>query len=245
MKIKLLSWLVAAVLMLNVLPAHSVAKRDVNDPVLREIINEMSKKLPKFINKYGETVFVEDETLTRGAFIQAIYEYDKKTKQAAPEPSSAPKVSEISRQEFDALKSKVASLESSLKSSSKSQGTSEKADIFALIADLQPNMPAILDNSLKNSKVFRELENKVAAVAVGGGKDAAASASLLKNVDNVNARVDALAKQVENLERKQMASSFSSKQDSGASSSSPAKTGATIATISLGITMIAALFVAR
>ena len=50
---KFFSWLAAAAVICNAFtPSFATAKRNVNDPVLREIINELSKKMPKFIDKY-------------------------------------------------------------------------------------------------------------------------------------------------------------------------------------------------
>ena len=71
--------------------------------------------MPKFIDKYGETVFVEDEPITRGSLISAIYEYDKRTKSTSSGAvaGDSGKVS-ITRQEFDTLKTKVASIEKKL-----------------------------------------------------------------------------------------------------------------------------------
>jgi hypothetical protein len=57
------------------------AKRDVQDPVLREIINNFGNKIPKFTNKYGYSVFVQDGSVTRAdlitAFMNTIKELEK------------------------------------------------------------------------------------------------------------------------------------------------------------------------
>lgn len=190
---KLLSCLIAAALIVNASPVFSAAKRDVNDPVLREIINELSKKMPKFIDKYGETVFVEDEPITRGALISAIYEYDRRAGGgAAAVPETSSKVS-ITRQEFDSLRNKVASLE---KTSSSRTASGGNADVVTLIANLEPNMPMLLDNSLKNSKVFKELQQQV--LAGGGAKGGTVlSATVTKDITNLNTRLDTLAKKID------------------------------------------------
>jgi hypothetical protein len=201
---KFLSWLAAAAVICNMMSlSFAAAKRDVNDPVLREIINELSRKMPKFIDKYGETVFVEDEPITRGALISAIYEYDKRTKSAAGAVEAAPattgSVSQITKQEFDALRTKVTALEKSgVSSSGKSQKSGGNVDMIALIADLEPNMPMLLDNSLSNSKVFKSLQQQVAS---GGGKAAGnVSFASVKDVSDINGKLDLLTKRVTTAE---------------------------------------------
>ena len=57
-------------------------KKDVSDPVLQEIIESFKVRIPRFINKHGNNLFVEDEPVTRGSFISALYEYDKSLKSA-------------------------------------------------------------------------------------------------------------------------------------------------------------------
>lgn len=198
---KIMSWLLAAAIVCNACSfSFAAAKRDVNDPVLREIINELSKKMPKFIDKYGETVFVEDEPITRGALISAIYEYDKRTKASgvAEASSSAGSVSQITRKEFDSLKTKVASLEKSGTTAAKppARTVDGNVDIVALIADLEPNMPMILDNSLNNSKVFKALQQQVASNKPSGKETFAST----KDVTDINTKIDLLTKRVNTAE---------------------------------------------
>lgn len=226
---KLLSLAVSAFLIFNASAVFAAAKRDVTDPVLREMINEFSKKMPKFIDKYGETVFVADEPVTRGSLLSAFYEYDKRLKTSPLDVSAT-----VSKQDFDALKNKVTLLE---KSSSTAQGKASggSIDTVKLISELEPNMPTLLDNSLKNSKVFRELQSQV---STGGGRGTGTGgsgnyASINKEIVDLNERVDMLSKKLDSN------AGVSSEEKSSSMS------GATIATISLGITMIAALFVAR
>jgi hypothetical protein len=134
------------------------AKRDVQDPVLKEIINEIGSKIPKFTNKYGESVFVQDGTVTRGDFITALYEYNK-TSKGAPTIPAGMNTQAISKKEFDVLKNKVALLEK--KDLPSNEKKKDNTDIVKLISNLEPNMPMLLDNSLKNSKVFNELQQQV------------------------------------------------------------------------------------
>ena len=194
---KLLSWIVAAAIVCNMSSvSFAAAKRDVNDPVLREIINELSKKMPKFIDKYGETVFVEDEPITRGALISAIYEYDKRIKSATETPAAG--VSTITKQEFDALKAKVSNIEKSGAASAKAATPSKggTVDMIELIADLEPNMPMILDNSLNNSKVFKSLQQQIA----GGGSGKSSGKDNSKEINDMNSKIDTLAKRVDSAE---------------------------------------------
>ncbi|MDR3256543.1 MAG: hypothetical protein LBT18_02670 [Endomicrobium sp.] len=311
MKIKLLVWFVTGIFFLNtVSPAFSAPKKDVRDPVLREIINELGSKMPKFTNKYGDSVFVEDEPLTRGAFISALYEYDKKIKGSIQvETSVNPKGQLVSRQEFDSLKNKVSLLEKT--GLSLGSGTSKDVDIVKIISDLEPNMPMLLDNSLRNSKVFKELQQQVLDNSGSGTGSVYASAtpsqkevieikkSLLQiqssyvalskrindlglkgvnrasassgdiNVDYFNKQLDDIRKvvvgvpsandlqreidkskiqvraDIERIEKRLSHIFGSSKSSVIGESSSGSRSSTKIATLSLGLTMIAALFVSR
>jgi hypothetical protein len=153
---KKLFTLLLTVLMLANSLAFAVDKQDVKDPVLKEVINKFDTKMPRFINKYGENVFVADENMTRASFLQALYEYDSKNK-----PGSA--ASAVSRQEFDALKARLASVEKggTLKAGTALATTGGAVDTVALITELEPNMPMLLDNTLAQSKVFQELKTQV------------------------------------------------------------------------------------
>ncbi|MDR1195022.1 MAG: hypothetical protein LBL00_00925 [Endomicrobium sp.] len=196
---KIISWLAAAAIVCNACSfSFAATKRDVNDPVLREIINELSRKIPKFIDKYGETVFVEDEPITRGALISAIYEYDKRTKTSTEE---AVPVSQITRQEFDALRAKITTLEKSKAAPAAAKSSGGNIDIIALIADLEPNMPMLLDNSLKNSKVFKSLQQQVAEGGVKPlPKDAVSYAAVSKDMKDMNVKLEQFSKRLDSTE---------------------------------------------
>jgi len=191
---KILSLLAAAALLSTSLsPAFSAAKRDVNDPVMREIINELAKKMPKFIDRYGETVFVEDEPITRGTLLQAIYEYDKKTKGTAADTPVPVAVVSITRQEFDDLKGKVTALQKQPAAPAKAS-----LDTDSILAEIKPNMPQLLDNSLKSSKVFKDLQQQVAANAKNSGTSAQA-ASVTQDLNDINARLDNLSQKISGM----------------------------------------------
>ncbi|MDR2426055.1 MAG: hypothetical protein LBD46_02575 [Endomicrobium sp.] len=211
---KIISWLAASVIICNMCSfSFAAVKRDVNDPVLREIINELSRKMPKFIDKYGETVFVEDEPITRGALLSAIYEYDKRVKSSitaeeAVSSVSTESISQITRQEFDALRAKIMTLEKSRSASSPaSKSSSGSVDMVALISDLTPNMPMLLDNSLNNSKVFKSLQQQVTA---GGSKSSSQdgiSYMASKEFKEINIKLDGLSKRLDLAESSSLSAS--------------------------------------
>lgn len=168
---KIISSFVTLAFVFNVSVCFSAEKKDVTDPVLREMINSLSSKMPKFINQYGASVFVADEKVTRGALIKALYEYDKKT--SGGSGISATAGSEdvgLTKKQYTALSNRIAALE---RNSASTTGGKTKAaysgsvDIVAVMNDLEPNMPMLLDNTLTQSKVFKDLQRKVALASSG------------------------------------------------------------------------------
>ena len=153
---KFLSVLVSVFFLLNTAGLTFADKKDVADPALQAIIAELSSRMPRFINKYGASVFVEDEQITRGALLQALYEFDKKSSSS----SSASASGVISKKDYDALTAKIAALEKKLgtapKSSSSSSSSSGDVDIVEIMNDLEVNLPTMLDNTLSSSKVFKK-----------------------------------------------------------------------------------------
>ena len=159
---------VAALLGISCAPIFAQPKKDVSDPVLNEILTFFSHRMPRFINQHGQDVFVADDPVTRGGLISAMYEYDRSLK-------FAPK------QDVAELKEKVASIEK----------TQNVYDIDKIILDLQPNMPAMLDKSLNNSKVFINLKNESAKKQVAepqalGGK------TITENLTELTKRMEKL-----------------------------------------------------
>jgi hypothetical protein len=142
---------------LNAKVSYAVSYKDVSDPVLQEIISSFTTKVPRFINKHGNNLFVEDEPVTRGSFISALYEYDKSIKSSKAD--SAPKT------DLDAIKLRLTAVEGKMidlnKEPPKTEPAAAKLDIAQIINDLKPNMPFLLDGTLNSSKVFSELKNKV------------------------------------------------------------------------------------
>lgn len=148
-------------LLAGVMSAGSVQalpKRDVSDPVLQEIIAAFAQKMPRYIDKHGESVYVTDEPITRASLMYALYEYDKSIRFGRKE--------NISREEFDELSTRLAQLEK--KNIAAAKG---KLDIIDVINGLEPNMGMLLDNSLASSKVFMNLKNEVEARPVSGAPD--------------------------------------------------------------------------
>ncbi|MDR2398902.1 MAG: hypothetical protein LBD61_00420 [Endomicrobium sp.] len=250
------------------------ARRDVQDPVLREIINEFGNKIPKFTNKYGDNVFVQDGSVTRGDLIIALYEYDKKTKGLSSVPDGMN--TQITKNEFESLKNKVTALEKNgrLPSGQISSKNKEHTNIIEIIADLEPNMPMILDNSLKYSKVFNELQQKVKD-GVGNTESSLSKSSSISKKEltelketlyqlqsdyvSLSKRLDKLNSSLPESERsdknnnlemirlsKQLNEMKKTINPSGnVSSSGNDRNTGKVAGVSLGLSMIAALFVAR
>ena len=194
---KFLSVAISLFLLLSVVDFSFAAKKDVADPVLQQIISELNDRMPRFINKYGAAVFVADEQITRGALLQALYEFDKKSSGSSSSVSTA---DVISKKDYDALNAKVVALEKKLRNGggSTSGGGSASIDIVQVMNDLEPNMPMILDNTLSSSKVFRDLEAKVksgsggasATVSGSGGVSQAVVTSLQRNVSELSTKVN-------------------------------------------------------
>lgn len=160
------------------------AKKDISDPVLREIIASFAPRMPRFIDKHGAGLFVSDEPITRGSLMMAIYEYDKSLK--------INKKDFVTRQEFDEIAGKLASRPGGGSSTA-------KLDIMEVINDLQPNMPILLDNSLNNSKVFTSLKNEILAGRQGGG--AAPSEDIRNGIAQSQNDIANLSKRIYQLER--------------------------------------------
>jgi len=207
---KFISSLVTMALVFNVSVCFSAEKKDVTDPVLREMINSLSAKMPKFINQYGASVFVADEKITRGALIKALYEYDKKTSGGAS-LSAAAEVSEgagLTKKQYAALSNRIAALERNSASTTggKTKSASGSVDIVAVMNDLEPNMPMLLDNTLAQSKVFKDLQRKVALASAGGSSNSRDSGTFASD-DSVLSKSDsrnmlALRKEIASLNKK-------------------------------------------
>jgi len=218
---KLISCLLAAIMILgNSSFVQSAEKKDVSDPVLREIIAELSSTMPRFINKYGATVFVSDEQITRASLIQALYEYNK-NKGASTTSAVTPSanIGFVSKDDFNALKSKVSALEKKAlggtQTTAKNSSVSSNLDIIQLMNDLEPNMPMLLDNSLQNSKVFRDLQKKVDSRTVSvGGSSVASSGISEAQLESIKNDITGLSQKYETL-----SAALTSNRDSKMSSS--------------------------
>lgn len=203
---KFLSVLVTVFMFVNMFSNCFAAKKDVADPVLQQIISELSSRMPRFINKYGAAVFVADENITRGALLQALYEFDKKSS-ASSSASSDASVGVVSKKDYDALNAKVIALEKKIRTGGVSSGSSSKSqsvDLVEIMDDLEVNMPMLLDNTLADSKVFKALEKKVnaaggAAVASTSGSTASSSVSQAA-LTSLQKNVAALTKKVDDVE---------------------------------------------
>ncbi|OGS18924.1 MAG: hypothetical protein A2219_07840 [Elusimicrobia bacterium RIFOXYA2_FULL_50_26] len=161
-------------------------KKDVTDPVLKEIISSFGDRMPKFIDKHGADIFVVDGTVTRGALMQVFYEYDKSLK--------IPRKEAVSRQELDEIKRKLAILEKNIMAPPPSLA---KNDMMQLINELMPNMPALLDNSLMNSKVFASLRDQVHSANSAGTATSAGTVDT-REIDELGNRIALLEKKLLN-----------------------------------------------
>lgn len=201
---KLISCLLAAIMILcNSSFVQSAEKKDVSDPVLREIISELSTTMPRFINKYGANVFVSDGQITRSDLIQALYEYNKNKSSNSSSTSTQTNIGFVSKEDFNLLKTKVSALEKKSIGTTKTTGSSVSSnmDIIQLMNDLEPNMPMLLDNSLQNSKVFRDLQKKVdsRSVTVGGSSVAQSSGISEAQLENIKNDISSLGQKYEAL----------------------------------------------
>jgi len=182
-----------AIILVSGTPLFSADKKDVADPVLKEVINELSPKMPRFIDKYGPNIFVSDEQVTRSALLLALYEYDKRNSAASLSANF------VSKKDFDSLNTRVSVIEKSGqtgKSSASSAGTS--VDMIKLMNDLDPNMPMLLDNNLANSKVFKDLQKKVdmmgLASSSGSGQQPVSNVAMVNmktDISNLSKRIEA------------------------------------------------------
>ncbi len=192
---KQISIILAVLMFFNTTSLIAADKKDVSDPVLRQIISEMGPKMPRFTDKYGESVFVADEQITRGSLMTALYEYDKKM-------SLSGGTSSVSKRDFDLLNTRLTALEKS--GSSKGlgaprTGAAADVDIIKVMNDLEPNMPMLLDNSLENSKVFKALQQKVDMASAAG---TSSSASLANSKMPSSAALSTIQKDIADLNKK-------------------------------------------
>ncbi|GAB1401414.1 hypothetical protein MASR1M68_03250 [Elusimicrobiota bacterium] len=197
-----------SVMLLNGTPLFSADKKDVADPILKEVINELSPKMPRFIDKYGPNIFVSDEQVTRAGLILALYEYDKRNSVAGISANF------VSKKDFDLLNSRLSVIEKSGPGKGSSSGAS--VDMIKLMNDLDPNMPMLLDNNLANSKVFKDLQKKVDMMGLSASSSSGQSVSNVALV-NMKTDIDNLNKRIETFEMTSKQQSLGAK-DSGKSS---------------------------
>ena len=288
-----LTFLVPFFLLLNLVRGvYGTEKKDIADPIMQEIITELSSKMPRFINKYGTAVFVADEQITRGSLLQALYEYDKKlSSKNVTGASSISSSGVISKKDYDFLNTKILALEKKLKNigikgdTAKITTKTKSASFTDMMGDLEVNMPMLLDITLENSKVFKALEQKVNS---SGYMDMKANIdtkkstyisqktleTIQRNIINLNKKVDAVESSLAFVQKEEKVSelekeaNYSNKKNTAdikkiekrltnleksnksygrynvEEASSSSKTG-TVAKISLGLSLIISLFVAR
>ncbi|MCL2389069.1 MAG: hypothetical protein FWC85_01650 [Elusimicrobia bacterium] len=172
-------------------------RQDVRDPVLAEIIRALSPKMPRFINQFGPNVFVANEPITRATLLAALYEFDVYTRAA----QAGTAVSAISRTEFDALRTRLANLERA-PAGTATAAAPARIDGVMLVNELEPNMPMLLDNTLRRSRVFQNLEAQIAAGATAGAPartDGLTYAYVAQNFSEMERRIHALNQRIDVL----------------------------------------------
>lgn len=212
---KRISVILSMVMFFNMTALVYADKKDVADPVLKEIIAELNNKMPRFINKYGAAVFVADEQITRGSLLSALYEYDKKNS-----AGSSSQIGMVSKKDYDLLSSRLAALEKDMSLSKTGKGGSaavgaSNVDIIKVINDLEPNMPMLLDNSLASSKVFKNLQKQVemssaAGASSAGAKGQTTNAQVLYDLQNVQKEVAEVNNKINLMETRLASSKVSS-----------------------------------
>ncbi|MDD5021185.1 MAG: hypothetical protein PHR82_03490 [Endomicrobiaceae bacterium] len=190
-----------SIMLLSGTPLFSADKKDVADPILKEVINELSPKMPRFVDKYGPSIFVSDEQVTRAGLILALYEYDKRNSVASLSANF------VSKRDFDLLSTRLSFIE---KSGGKSSGSGSSVDMIKLMNDLDPNMPMLLDNNLANSKVFKDLQKKVDMMGLSASSGSGQS---VPNVALVNMKTDInnLSKRIETFEMSSKSTNYTGK----------------------------------
>ena len=176
-------------------------KNDINDPVLQQVIQSFSGRMPRFIDKHGKAIFIADETITRGSLMMALYEYDKSAKGGASTSGST-----VSRKEFDELKNKLSLISSGdTGSNSGALSSGSGGDIVQVLNALEPNMPTLLDSTLGKSKAFNDLKKELARIKSGGAQQGlidsegasdetkTSLAALQKDMRDVKHRIDSLS----------------------------------------------------
>lgn len=181
-----------AIILVSGTPLFSADKKDVADPVLKEVINELSPKMPRFIDKYGPSIFVSDEQVTRAALLLALYEYDKRNSAASLSANF------VSKKDFDLLNTRLSVIEKSGPAGKSSASAGTSVDMIKLMNDLDPNMPMLLDNNLANSKVFKDLQKKVdmmgLASSSGSGQQPVSNVAMVNmktDITNLSKRIEA------------------------------------------------------
>ncbi len=210
--------LIGGVIAVSASAAEAAPKRDVKDPVLQEVISLYETRMPRFIKKHGGEVFVEDEPIKRGGLLLALYEYEQSLKM--------PQKNNVTRQELDEMRNRIALLEKGSLPPGKKAEKASSSDIVALLNELQPNMPVLLDNALNDSKVFRELRDEmrirsVEKAAANTGNSAAQPAQQASGRNDLIA----LTQRIERMEQCQsdLASKVSSTSDHKISAAAPSR----------------------
>jgi len=252
--------------------ACAETKRDVTDPVLSEIIQNFGLRMPRFIDKYGKDVFVADEPVTRANLMLAIYEYDKSMKTPKKDYVSKQEFEELSLKlkAMQALSSNPKKRNGGEESANIPPDISQF--INELIPNMPVILDSSLDNSkvfltlkegIENLRAqdlvssesqlrinmeqvreeIRQLSLKVDSIDRANAQEAKDEpGDLKKKLSLTRKQLAKLEKRVDTLENSK--ESGETVKNASAGQESKANTSV-IAKLSMGLSMVAALFIAR
>jgi len=253
--------------------AGAEQKKDVSDPVLNEVIQTLGPRMPRFVDKHGKDVFVTDAPVTRGSLMLALYEYDKSLKIPKRDAVSKQEFDELNarlaalenggvdkkhrRQEDmeknplditeiinDLMPNMPVLLDGSLNNSKVFTGLRDEV----MSCRQQGGDEASSEGLTQTKYELRELAKRVDMMERSASRDAApapdqASLSLKKDLSATRSQLARLEKRVNQIERNGETQQVAARVSSG-SDDVKAYTS-TLAKISMGLSMVAALFIAR
>jgi BMFP domain-containing protein YqiC len=249
---------------------YAETKKDVSDPVLNEIIQNFDSKMPRFINKHGKDVFVADAPVTRGSLMLALYEYDKSLRIPRKDAASKQEIEELSAR-LNALESGSANRPRKQEESEKASLDITEI-INDLMPNMPVLLDNSLNNSKVFSGLRQEISNlksqdggqfaanldqtrdelqaltkkvdamEQSAPVYTGGNPGQVSQYIKKDLELTRTQLAKLERRISRIENTNESGTGSTTR----SSSEDAKSNTSVmAKISMGLSMVAALFIAR
>jgi hypothetical protein len=249
-------------------------KKDVSDPVLNEIIQSFGPRMPRFIDKHGKEVFVTDEPVTRGSLMLALYEYDKSLKIQKKDFASRQEFDELKsrlnlientvngetaskfRKQDEAKKtpSDTTEIINDMMTNMPSllDNSLNNSKVFMSLKDEVMNSKSQSGEQLKTNldqtnSELHELKQKIDDIQRGspmesGDNSEKASLNIKNDLTQTRSQLSKLEKRVSEIEK--------TKESSTVSTSLPGTEDvksytSMLAKISMGLSMVAALFIAR